>query len=478
MNHQLDFRAGWSSLALLLILTVILLAPGEIRAGQEPAKRWLDAWRDTSPMLEVRSSGAYYAAGDVIHMIGGIGGSVVKGKVGADAAASTTKMFMRSSEYARVRPDGSLSSWKRGPQLNMERGFFSAAAHNGHLYVVGGANGPFGSSLLDSVERARIRPDGTLDKWVLEKNRLNIARRCVKLAVIGNYIYAFGGFGGILLDTVERAEIRPDGTLGEWLVANDRMTTARYISGVERIGDGIYVIGGHNKDDGAGITDVEWSKPDSDGFFNPWSKRNSLQTGRYGLATATHNGFIYALGGLSGAAYLDSIEMAHTDSEGQLSAWRYTSPMPSPREGATSFVLNGNIYLVGGSNRSGFQNSVSYATFNEKGEIGYLATPAEIEQHQARVAKARARAKQTKLPHEGTITEHIKMAQYSYIHVKMDDGTEVWLAAPVQNLDEGARIEFPNGTVMKNFRSNSLNRNFPFIVFIGEVRKVAASPAK
>lgn len=461
---------------ILFALSMALAASTGAGAVQEQGKSWLAAWRETSPMLEVRSGAAHYAANDIIHMIGGIGGKIVKGKVGPDAAASTTKMFMRSSEYARVRPDGSLSGWRSGPPLNMARGFFSAVAHNGHLYVVGGANGPFGSNLLDSVERARIRPDGTLEGWVLEKNRLNIARRCVKLAVIGDYIYAFGGFGGILLDTVERAEIKPDGSLGEWLVASDRMTTARYISGVEAVGKGVYVVGGHDKDNGAGMREVEWSSQSGDGFFDPWAERSPLQTGRYGLATAIHNGFIYALGGLSGAAYLDSVEMAQIDSGGRLSEWRFTTPLPSPREGATSFVLNGNIYLIGGSNRSGFQNSVAYATFNREGEIGYLATPAEIEQHAARVAEAKS--KQRELPHEGTITEHIKMAQYSYIHVRLDDGVEIWLAAPVQDLEKGARIRFPNGTVMRNFRSNTLDREFPFIVFIGEVREVGTATAK
>ena len=470
MNRLPDPRQG---ILILLLTATIATAAG---AAPEPDKRWLAAWRETSPMLEVRSGAAHYAAGKIIHMIGGIGGEVVKGKVGPDAAASTTKMFLRSSEYARVREDGSLTRWSSGPRLNMARGFFSAISHDGYLYVVGGANGPFGSNLLDSVERARIKPDGTLDRWTVEKNRLNIARRCVKLAVIGDYIYAFGGFGGILLDTVERAEIMPDGSLGEWLVANDRMTTARYIHGVERIGDGVYVIGGHNKDNGAGLTDVEWSKQDPDGFLNPWRKSSPLQAGRYGLATATHGRHIYALGGLSGAAYLDSIEMAQWGSEGRLSAWRYTTPMPSPREGATAVVLDNTIYLIGGSNRDGFQNSVSYATFDERGEIGFMATPAEIERHRAQTATTRR--KEAKMPHEGTVTEHIKVAQYSYIHVRLDDGVEIWLAAPVQELQKGARIRFPNGTVMRNFRSNSLNRNFPFIVFIGGIKKVAAPQAR
>ncbi len=476
MNRILLQKNSITFLSFLPLLSILILGLTSCTSSEESVPEtiesepteWLAAWRETSPMLDVRSGAAHYAANGVIHMIGGIGGAVVQGKVGADVAASSAKMFMRSSEYTRVKADGTLAVWHTGPELNVERGYFSTASSNNYLYAVGGAHGPYGKSLLNSVERAEIKPDGTLGQWMLEENILNIPRRCVKLAVIDNYIYAFGGFGGILLDTVERAEIKPDGSLGEWLMANDRMTVARYIHGVEKAGNGVYMIGGHNKLTGGGIPYVEWSKAGEDGFFQSWSKRAELQIGRYGLATASHDGFIYAIGGLSGATYLDTIERTHIDGEGQLSAWSYTTPMPSAREGATAVVLENMIYLIGGSNNDGFRNSVSYATFNKQGEIGFEATLEEIQQHQS--ALLEDKEKKLELPHEGIVTEHIKTPQYSYLHIKMDDGVTVWLAVSTQDLREGERIQFPNGTIMKNFHSNSLNRNFPFIIFITEIQ--------
>ncbi len=474
-SHALQLRSMISLLPAMLFLA-IPLSTGDA-AEADPAKSWLAGWKQTSAMLEVRSGAAYYAANGVIHIIGGIGGEVVKGKVGADVAASSARMFMRSSEFARVEPGGSLSTWQYGPSLNVERGFFSAAAHGNQLYVVGGAHGPHGKTLLASVERAEIRSDGTLGPWNLEKHLLNIPRRCVKLAVIGNYLYAFGGFGGIFLDTVERAEIRDDGSLGEWLVAIDRMIAPRYIHGVVSVGSSVYMIGGHDEATGGGITEVEWSVQDEDGFFAPWSKLPPLQTGRYGLSTVLHDRFIYAIGGLSGAAYLDTIEKAQIDSEGRLSAWEFTTPLPAAREGAAAVVLGDTLYLLGGSNREGFSNEVFFATFNEQGDIGYPATAAEIARH-SREREAAAKARQIEMPHEGNVIEHIKMPQYSYLHVRMDDGVEVWLAGPAQDLERGARIRFPNGAIMKNFRSNSLNRTFPFIIFISELSVVTATPSK
>ncbi len=460
--------------ALLTLLAIFaLLLPTAGSAAPAETKEWLNAWRKTSPMRDVRSSAAHYAANGVIYMIGGIGGEVTRGKVGEDVADSTTRMFMRSTEFARIQPDGSLSEWKPGPELNVKRGYFSAAGNGRFIYVVGGAHGPYGTQLLDSVERAEIRADGTLGPWQLEEQRLNIPRRCVKLAIIGNHLYAFGGFGGILLDTVERAEIQPDGSLGEWLVEENEFTVARYIHGVARVGEGIYQIGGHNKETGSGIRDVEWSKPDEEGFFDPWTPTSPLQKGRFGPAIAIHGGFIYAIGGLAGPTYLESIERTRVEGEGKLSPWQYVTPLPEPREGAAAVVVDDTIYVIGGANRNGFHNEVFYASFNAEGEIGYLASAEEIARHRKMQAE---KAKRPPLPHQGTVVEHIRKSQYSYLKVRMDDGVQVWLAGPEQDLQPGARIGFPNGAIMRDFHSKSLNRKFPFIIFVSEIRILKKAP--
>ena len=44
--------------------------------------------------------------------------------------------------------------------------------------VVG--RGMNGKELLSSIERAEIKSDGTLSEWTMEKAILNIPRRCVK----------------------------------------------------------------------------------------------------------------------------------------------------------------------------------------------------------------------------------------------------------------------------------------------------------
>ena len=418
---------------------------------------WVPGWR-VGPSMQIPRSGAATVEVDgVIHVIGGVDG----------------KKFLRSSEYIRVSAQGDLSEWVQGSELNTTRGFFSAVRHKGFVYVVGGGQGDYGKILLNSIERAEILPDGTLGKWSMERFKLNTKRRCTKLAVIGNHLYVFGGFGGILLDSVERAEIEPDGTLGEWAVLTDSMNMARYIHGVKKVRNRVYMVGGHDKEKGVGIVDVEWSREDEEGWLEPWQISESLQTGRYGLATIQHGDYLYALGGLDGAAYLDSIEKAQINDDGSLGSWTFTTPLQSRREGISAVSLNNAVYIIGGTNLTGYKRSIEYASFNKQGDIGYWATATEAAAKKRELDKKVVQRKI--LPNEAVVVTHLKAARYSYMEVQRDDGMSAWLAGPIADLPIGTRIQFPNGIVMRNFYSKELKRNFPVIMFVGELRAVKLS---
>jgi len=413
-------------------------------------------WQQGSNTLVSRSGAAALEVNGVIHLIGGVDG----------------REFRASSEYARILPDGSLSDWQPGPPLNVERGFFTATVSGNHVYVAGGGRGPNGSDQLTSVERAEILADGTLGPWQLETHELNVKRRCSRLLVLGKHIYAFGGFGGILLDTVESAEILPDGSLGEWLVLDERMTVSRYISGSLAADGRAYLIGGHDKVRGVGIKNVEWSDETAGepGFLDPWQATAPLLTGRYGLEVARHGDYIYALGGLDGARYLDSIEKGRLKPGGGIEAWVETTPMVSPREGMNIIVKGDNIYVIGGGNLQGYPGSVEYASFDANGDIGFWTTPEEAKKH--REAIAAREAARAILPNEAVIVENLQTASYSYLQVERDDGAVAWLAGPRMDLPKGSRVQFADGVFMSNFYSKELKRNFPAIMFIGEIRPV------
>ena len=209
-----------TSLAVLLVLSVMAMA------GEK--QQWIPGWNVTTHINVARAGAAVVKQGRMLYIIGGVDGHD----------------FLRSVEYTHINDDGSLDPWLFTSALNEARGFFAAVADAGYLYVVGGGNGPNGEHLLRSVERAPIKSDGSLGNWQTLPASLNLPRRCVKVLLQERRLFALGGFGGSLLDSVESAPIRDDGTLGPWRIEARHMTMPRYVNTAKHIDDLAIVIGG------------------------------------------------------------------------------------------------------------------------------------------------------------------------------------------------------------------------------------------
>lgn len=67
--------------------------------------------------------------------------------------------------------------------------------------------------------------------------------------------------------------------------------------------------------------------------------------------------------------------------------------------------------------------------------------------------------------HSGEVQEAIPAAGYIYLHVTGTEGDE-WLAAPATDLKPGAKINWNDGMVMRDFTSKTLNRTFATIRFV------------
>ena len=423
-----------------------------LSACSTQSKLWVPDWKVTAPLTIARAGAAVVAIDDTLFLIGGVDG----------------QDFLNTTEYAKIHKDGSLGPWHLGPSLNEARGFIDAVIHNGYVYVVGGGNGPNGHNLLRTVERARILSDGTLGSWQTEPNQMVVPRRCSKLIATDTAIYSFGGFGGVLLDTVERADFLPDGHLGEWQLEPKTMLMPRYVNGVKKWGSAAYVIGGHDQDKGVGITDVEWSPLGSAEMRN-WKKTAPLQIGRYGLSTVTHGNYIYALGGLTGLEFLDSVEKSKVNPDGQLSPWEMTTPLTVSRGMFSVVEYKDWIYVLGGSNRDNYLSSVEYATINSNADFGYWGGAAESEAYQAKLAARKEM--QTQLPNRGVVKSILQAKAYTYLEVLNDKQEVIWLAGTKLDIQPGSSVRYSKGVVMSGFYSKELNRTFDEILFVGQVQK-------
>jgi len=415
--------------------------------------QWIKGWRQTSPLQGQRAGTAVVAHNGYIYVIGGVDG----------------RDFVAGVEYAAIQDDGSLGLWRAGPSLNVERGFIDAIVHKDTIYVVGGGNGPNGKNLLRSTERARINPDGSLSPWVVEGSEMKIPRRCSKIIAADGHLYSFGGFGGTLLDSVERAPILVDGQLGEWVVEDQTMTLPRYVNAVKKVRGNAYVIGGHDQMKGVGIVDVEWAIPAAQGGIGNWQLTSPLQVGRYGLSSAGHGNYLYALGGLTGLEYLSSVEFTQVQADGVLSPWQYTAELSEPRAMFSTVVYKDWIYIIGGTNQDRYLASVEFATFDADGHIGINGTAQEA---QAYTDKVQALKQQkTQLPNEGVVMHIQHASMYTYLNVKSNLG-DIWLAGPRLDVKANDRVQFSKGVSMSNFYSKELQQQFPVILFVSQIEKV------
>ena len=424
-----------------------------LSACSTQSKLWIPDWKEASSLTIARAGAAVVAVDDTLFLIGGVDG----------------KDFLNTTEYAKIKKDGSLGPWQVGPTLNEPRGFIDAVIHNGSVYVVGGGNGPNGHNLLKTAERARILPNGTLGPWETEKNQMVIQRRCSKLIATDTALYSFGGFGGVLLDTVERAEFMPDGSLGEWQIEPKTMLMPRYVNGVKKWGSAAYVIGGHDQDKGVGITDVEWSPLGNQEARN-WKMTNPLQVGRYGLSAVAHGDYIYALGGLTGLEFLDSVEKSKVNPDGHLSTWEMSTPLPVPRGMFSVVDYKDWIYVIGGSNRDKYLSNVVYATVNASADFGYWGHESDIKAYEAK--QTALKNKQTQLPNHGTVRTILQASAYTYLEVVNDQQEVSWLAGPKLEIKPRSQINYSKGVLMSGFYSKELKRTFKEILFVGQVEKV------
>lgn len=308
-------------------------------------------WRIVGNTMMAKGDAGLVVAGDNIYFLGG----------------STDDGYTDKSLWTTLRVDGTFTPWRQAISFSEPRGYTYAVEHNGMLYAVGGANGDHGVNLLNTVERAKINPDGSIDKWIVDDSEMLDFRRGGTAFVAYDYIYAVGGFNGTFLDSVERAKINPDGSLGEFEYA-PTLKVPRYIHSSVLVGDFVYVMGGHKKLTGGAYNEVEYARILEDGSLSEWTLTSPINIARYDGYAVAYKNYIYYVGGYDGKS-LKEVEMARILEDGSLSPWKVVSELSIARNAAPAFVYGNKIYSVGGSNNGRFLSSVEGAVLTEDGNI-------------------------------------------------------------------------------------------------------------
>jgi hypothetical protein len=65
----------------------------------------------------------------------------------------------------------------------------------------------------------------------------------------------------------------------------------------------------------------------------------------------------------------------------------------------------------------------------------------------------------------GQVMEIIQVDRYTYLRLTQEGGEEVWAAVPSAEIEEGQRVAIANPQLMRQFKSNTLDRTFDEIYF-------------
>jgi hypothetical protein len=274
--------------------------------------------------------------------------------------------------------------WKAGPSLQTPRDhhatFLIERPNASYLYVAGGTNY---TDFYDSVERARIHEDGSLGAWE-PAGKLPTPRGGTSIAVARDYavltggqISATGDMKGLKrIAEVYTARINTDGSLGAWR-ATASLPEPRFHHPALAYNGWVYVVGGQGeKEASAG---VYAARVNADGTVEAWQTLEPLPRPRSHHAAFAHDNFLYVVGGMDGpvggmqAVFLDVIR-APILADGSIGDWQIVSRIPHSYATHASHFFGGYLWLIGGvEDNARFVATVLRAELRPDGRVGAWA---------------------------------------------------------------------------------------------------------
>lgn len=302
--------------------------------------------------------------------------------------------MLTTVQRAKINTDGTLGAWTTSGNTAFTTGrqLPGVAVYNGILYVFGGTNATGTTNTVYSdVQYSVVASDGTNGAWTTTQS-LGTARYGFGSVAANGYIYVWGGCSGWNttsqactgeLSSTESAVINNGGhnTTKNYTVQKN-MKYPRDASAVAAYNNYLYILGGynHNSSTAGALTEVLYAPMSGDGTIGAWNTTTSLPVGRLYHSAATHNGYVYVLGGCDSWAtngcngnMLSSTLYAQLNGDGTIGTWNTTTSFTTARISHATVARNGFIYVTGGYASGGvLQNDVQYAPLN--GTTGAIGT--------------------------------------------------------------------------------------------------------
>jgi N-acetylneuraminic acid mutarotase len=293
------------------------------------AKGSVGTWATTTSLSAGRNYQETAVYNGYLYLIGGYSGG-----------------YMNDVQYVKIDPAGTTSTYDFSISFTTARYGHGSVAYNGYLYVLGGMKGAKQESYLNDVQYAPINADGTIGSWAATTS-FTAARGYPTAVAYNGYMYVMGGWSGSLRSDVQYAPINANGTIGSW-AATTSFPTARWGHTSFTYNGYMYVMGG--TDDAVYLNDVQYAPINANGTIGSWAATTSFTTGRSSHTSVTYNGYVYVMGGTDGTNYFSDVQYAPINANGTLGTWQSTTSFATGRYGFTSIAYNGNEYNMGGTN--------------------------------------------------------------------------------------------------------------------------------
>lgn len=202
--------------------------------------------------------------------------------------------------YVQPQADGDIAAVTLQPATGNSIARFEHTSvidpASGILYVIGGGSSTTRSSQIDM---AQIRPDGSVGDFSTA-GALGVRVGSAPAVIFGGRLYMFGGTQLAALNTVQHSAIQPDGKLSTFLATDAPLPEALFDSVAAVAGGQIYVIGGTTQSNNANTRRTVYrASVAADGTISGWVAETPLplQPGLRRAPVATDSTGIYIPGG-------------------------------------------------------------------------------------------------------------------------------------------------------------------------------------
>ena len=263
--------------------------------------------------------------------------------------------LLASSGPAAAGPAADISGWASVTALPEALDSAAAVTLGDWLYVIGGRSSA--GSALNTVRRARINANGSLGAWQTTAP-LPVALYSHSATVANNRIYVAAGYGASYERAVYMTAANADGSLAPWQTltplpdGQQRVTHA-----LAAVGNQLFVIGGYFQNPLASV----WRAPiQANGSLGAWTAAPALPTPLYRLSVTVFDNALWVNGGRpTTAAVSRQVYRARLQDGGNLAPWENLgAALAEGRADHASAVDQGRLFIIGGSDGAAIESTV------------------------------------------------------------------------------------------------------------------------